>query len=75
MYIDYIKNIRCLVAIRNCFYVAMIVALYYCIVPSKGISWFLFVAVLIAVSLELVAIITREITKKATEDEIRSQEQ
>lgn len=75
MYIDYLKNIRSLVAIRNCFYVAMIVALYYCVVPYKGVSWFLFIGVLIAVSLELVAIITREITKKATEDEIRSQEQ
>lgn len=74
MYIDYLKNIRRLVAIRNCFYVAMIVSLYYCVVPSKGLSWFFFISVLIAVSLELVAIITREVTRKATEDEVRLRE-
>ncbi|ELS5415932.1 hypothetical protein R5N14_001003 [Citrobacter freundii] len=75
MYIEYLKKYKHLVAIKNMFLAGCGIATYYCMDPEKGIGWFIAIAALFAITFELVAITTAVATKRATEEEIRSQEQ
>lgn len=75
MYIEYLKKYRHLVAIKNLFLAACGVATYYCMDPEKGFGWFIAIVALFAITFELVAITTAMATKRAIEEDIRSQEQ
>lgn len=75
MYIEYLKKYRHLVAIKNMLLVACGVATYYCMDPEKGLGWYIAIMALFAITFELVAITTAVSTKRAIEEEIRSQEQ
>lgn len=74
MYIEYLKNYRHLVAIKNIFLAACGIATYYCMDPEKGIGWFIAIAALFAITFELVAITTAVATKRAIEEETQARE-
>lgn len=74
MYREFLRNYRHLVAIKNLFLIACGVATYYCLDPAKGYGWLIAIAALFAATFELVAITASVTTRRAIEEEIRSQD-
>lgn len=74
MYREYLRNYRHLVAIKNIFLAACVLFIYYIIDPDRNYGLFMAGIALFAATFELVAITASVATRRAIEEEIRSQD-